>query len=161
MSHVSLDDIALQHLDGRPARFGDYAGQVRLVVNTASACGLTPQYEGLESLQRLYGDHGFTVLGFPSNQFGAQEPGTPDEIASFCSARFDVSFPLFAKTDVNGPDAHPLYVRLKQARAGAGGPDIEWNFAKFLIGRDGQVLGRYHPKQVPSDLVTDIEQALG
>ena len=132
-----------------------------LIVNTASACGLTPQYEGLEALQRRYGDQGFTVLAFPSNQFGAQEPGTAAEIIAFCSSRFDVSFPLFAKTDVNGPAAHPLYAALKAARAGADGQaDIKWNFAKFLLGRDGRVLARYEPKTPPDALASDIEEAL-
>lgn len=159
---TSLHDIPLQRLDGQAAALGDYAGRVLLVVNTASACGLTPQYEGLETLQRQYGERSFTVLGFPSNQFGAQEPGTADEIATFCSSRYDVSFPLFAKTDVNGPAAHPLYVRLKQAKAGADGQaDIKWNFAKFLLGRDGTVLARYEPKTLPAELGGDIERALG
>jgi glutathione peroxidase len=156
-----LDDIALQRLDGSSEQLADYTGKVLLVVNTASACGLTPQYEALEALQRRYRDRGFTVLGFPSNQFGAQEPGTAEEIASFCATRFDVSFPLFAKTDVNGPQSHPLYVKLKAAKAGAdGNADIKWNFAKFLIGRDGRVLGRYEPKATPDTLAPDIEAAL-
>jgi len=158
----SLYDIPLETITGSRQTLADYAGKVLLVVNTASACGLTPQYDGLESLQRQYGERGFTVLGFPSNQFGAQEPGSAAEIVAFCSSRYDVSFPLFAKTDVNGPAAHPLYVELKRAKAGAdGNADIKWNFAKFLIGRDGQVLARYEPKTAPDALVGDIEGALG
>lgn len=158
---TALYDIPLRRLNGEAASLGDYAGRVLLVVNTASACGLTPQYEGLETLQRLYGERGFTVLGFPSNQFGAQEPGSAEEIAAFCSSRYDVSFPLFEKTDVNGPAAHPLYVQLKQARTGADGQtDIKWNFAKFLLGRDGAVLARYEPKTPPAELADDIVRAL-
>lgn len=158
----ALPDIPLQRLDGQPDALSAYAGRVLLVVNTASACGLTPQYEALEALQRRYGEHGLSVLGFPSNQFGAQEPGTAEEIAAFCSSRYDVSFPLFAKTDVNGPGTHPLYAWLKAARAGADGrPDIGWNFAKFLVGRDGTVLARYEPKTAPAELAADIERALG
>jgi glutathione peroxidase len=158
---TSLQDIALETITGGRTSLADYAGRVLLIVNTASACGLTPQYEGLEALQRKYGERGFTVLAFPSNQFGAQEPGTAAEIIAFCRSRFDASFPLFAKTDVNGPAAHPLYVALKAARAGADGQaDIKWNFAKFLLGRDGRVLARYEPKAPPEALVSDIEEAL-
>ena len=156
-----LRDVPLERLDGSKAALSDHAGQVLLIVNTASACGLTPQYEGLEALQRQYGPRGFTVLAFPCNQFGAQEPGSADEIATFCDLRYGTSFPLFAKTDVNGPDAHPLFVQLKAARAGADGrADIAWNFAKFLVGRDGRVLARHEPKTAPAELGVDIERAL-
>ncbi|MEC5386878.1 glutathione peroxidase [Uliginosibacterium sp. H3] len=151
----------LQRLDGQPTTFGEYAGKVLLIVNTASACGLTPQYEGLEALHREYAPKGLVVLGFPSNQFGEQEPGSAEQIASFCSAHFSVSFPLFSKTDVNGPQAHPLYIWLKQNAPGEGGSaDISWNFGKFLVSRDGKVLARYTPRTLPQELRGDIEKAL-
>jgi glutathione peroxidase len=152
----SIHGVAVERLAGGAANLSDYAGKVLLVVNVASACGLTPQYEGLEALQRRYGERGFSVLGFPSNQFGAQEPGTPEQIAEFCTTKYDVSFPLFAKTDVNGPKAHPLYTRLKAAFPG----DISWNFEKFLIGRDGKVLARYAPRTTPDQVTADLERAL-
>jgi glutathione peroxidase len=158
---TSLYDVAVDRLGGGSTTLAEYTDQVLLIVNTASACGLTPQYEALEALQCEYGHLGFTVLGFPCNQFGAQEPGTADEIISFCSSRFGVSFPLFAKTEVNGPNTHPLYQWLKQAAPGSdGAADIEWNFAKFLVGRDGQVIGRYAAKMVPQLLAPTIERAL-
>ncbi|HSD39360.1 MAG TPA: glutathione peroxidase [Rhodocyclaceae bacterium] len=154
-------DMHLQRLNGQQTTFGEYAGKVLLVVNTASACGLTPQYEGLEALHREYGPKGLIVLGFPSNQFGAQEPGSAEQIASFCSTKYSVTFPLFAKTDVNGPEAHPLFAWLKQNAPGEGGnADISWNFGKFLVGRDGKVLARYAPKTTPDELRGDIERAL-
>jgi glutathione peroxidase len=154
-------DMHLQRLTGQQTTFGEYAGKVLLVVNTASACGLTPQYEALEALHRQYGPQGLVVLGFPSNQFGAQEPGSAEEIAEFCSTRFSVTFPLFAKTDVNGPEAHPLYVWLKENAPGEdANADISWNFGKFLVGRDGKVLARYTPKTTPDELRSDIEKAL-
>ena len=154
-------DMHLQRLNGQQTTFGEYAGKVLLVVNTASACGLTPQYEALEALHREYGPKGLIVLGFPSNQFGAQEPGNAEEIASFCSTKYSVTFPLFAKTDVNGPGAHPLFAWLKQNAPGEGGDtDISWNFGKFLVGRDGKVLARYAPKTTPDELRGDIEKAL-
>jgi glutathione peroxidase len=152
----SIYGVAVQRLAGGGANLNDYAGKVLLVVNVASACGLTPQYEGLEALQRRYADRGFSVLGFPSNQFAGQEPGTPEQIAEFCKTKYDVSFPLFAKTDVNGPKAHALYAQLKAAFPG----DISWNFEKFLIGRDGKVLARYAPRTPPDQLTADIERAL-
>jgi glutathione peroxidase len=148
--------VAVERLAGGALRLDDYAGKVLLVVNVASACGLTPQYQALEALQRSYRDRGFSVLGFPSNQFGAQEPGTPEQIADFCKTKYDVSFPLFAKTDVNGAKAHALYTQLKAAFPG----DISWNFEKFLIGRDGKVLARYAPRTPPEQLTPDIERAL-
>jgi glutathione peroxidase len=155
----SLYDIELERLDGGKTSLREYQGKVLLIVNVASRCGLTPQYEGLEALHRKYGERGLTVLGFPSNQFGAQEPGTPAQIAEFCSTKYDVTFPLFAKADVNGADEQPLYRALKQAPQGAGG-DIAWNFAKFLVGRDGQVIARYDPRSTPEQLAADIERAL-
>jgi glutathione peroxidase len=154
-------DMHLQRLDGSPSTFGEYAGKVLLIVNTASACGLTPQYEGLEALYKRYGPQGFVVLGFPSNQFGAQEPGSAEQIADFCTTRFSVTFPLFAKTDVNGPQTHPLYLWLKHNAPGDdGSADISWNFGKFLVGKDGKVLARHSPKTTPEELRGDIEKAL-
>ena len=139
---------------------GDYAGKVVLVVNVASKCGLTPQYEGLEKLWRDYGPRGFVVLGFPCNQFAGQEPGTAAEIQEFCSVNYDVTFPLFAKIDVNGPDAHPLYKWLKSEAKGAEGEDIEWNFAKFLIDGNGEVVERFATGTVPADIAPKIEALL-
>jgi glutathione peroxidase len=156
----SFYDFPVQTLEGRKANLKDYAGKVVLVVNTASQCGLTPQYEGLEALYGKYGAQGFVVLGFPSNQFGAQEPGTPQQIQAFCSSNYKVSFPLFAKTDVNGPNAHPLYTWLKENAPGEGAEDIGWNFAKFLISKDGKVIARYTPTTVPSAIGGAIEAAL-
>jgi glutathione peroxidase len=163
MPAASLYDISIDHLEGGTTTLGAHAAdKVALVVNTASRCGLTPQYAGLEALYRKYKDRGFVVLGFPSNQFGAQEPGTAKEIASYCTTKYEVSFPLFAKTDVNGPQAHPLYQQLKDAQPGEqSSPNIEWNFAKFLIDRKGQVIARYDPRTAPEELVDDIERALG
>lgn len=159
---TTLYDIPIERLQGESTTLAEHRGQVLLVVNTASACGLTPQYEGLEALQRQYAERGFTVLGFPSNQFGAQEPGTAEEIATFCATKYDVSFPLFAKTDVNGPGAHPLFAWLKSHAPGPeGAADIRWNFGKFLVGRDGNVIARYDPKTAPDALGADIERALG
>ena len=158
----SLYDIPVQSLDGSKADLHDYAGKVLLVVNTASQCGLTPQYEGLENLYAKHADKGLVVLGFPSNQFGAQEPGDAQQIRDFCTKNYGVTFPIFAKTDVNGPDTHPVYTWLKQNAPGEeGGEDIGWNFAKFLIGRDGKVIKRYGPTVVPSALGGDVEAALG
>jgi len=158
---TSFYDFPVQKLDGSKADLHDYAGKVALVVNTASQCGLTPQYEGLEALYEKYGPKGFVVLGFPSNQFGAQEPGSAEQIQSFCSSNYKVTFPLFAKTDVNGPNAHPLYTWLKEHAPGEGAEDIGWNFAKFLVGKDGKVIARYAPTTVPSAIGGAIEEALG
>lgn len=154
-----LHQIPVEHLLGGSTTLGEYAGKVLLIVNVASACGLTPQYEALEALYRKYKDRGLVVLGFPSNQFGTQEPGSPQQISDFCKSRYDVSFPLFAKTDVNGPKAHPLYGLLKQAKAG-GSADISWNFEKFLIDKTGEVAARYSPRTAPAELTADIERAL-
>jgi glutathione peroxidase len=157
MSQLTLGDFSATTIDGKDQDLGTYVGDVVLVVNTASACGLTPQYEGLQQLYETYAPRGLAVLGFPCDQFGHQEPGTEEEIASFCEQNYGVTFPMFAKIDVNGPDAHPLYAWLKQA---AGGGDIAWNFGKFLLGRDGTVVARYSPQLEPDELVSDIEQQL-
>ena len=153
---TSLADFTLPRLDGTAQPLSAFSGKLVLVVNTASQCGFTPQYQGLEALWRTYGDRGLVVLGMPCNQFGGQEPGSAAEIASFCERNFGVSFPLFARLEVNGPGAHPLYIWLKAAFPG----DIEWNFAKFLIGRDGQVVARFSPDTAPADLVPAIEAQL-
>jgi glutathione peroxidase len=158
---ASLGDFHATTIDGKDQDLGSYAGEVVLVVNTASQCGFTPQYAGLQELQDAYAERGFTVLGFPCDQFGHQEPGTEDEIASFCESSFGVTFPMFAKIDVNGDDAHPLYQWLKSEKRGLLGGAIKWNFTKFLIGRDGEVIDRFAPQTKPADLVDDIEKALG
>lgn len=147
--------------DGTPRSLEDYRGMVLLVVNTASQCGFTPQYEGLEKLYRDYRDQGFEILAFPCNQFGAQEPGSDADIAAFCRTRFDLSIPLFQKVDVNGADAHPLFRTLKKARPGLlGSQTIKWNFTKFLIGRDGEVLRRFAPTDTPAAMESAIRRAL-
>jgi glutathione peroxidase len=148
-------------LAGAPAPLSAYKGKVALIVNTASQCGLTPQYKGLQELYERFKDRGFVVLGFPSNQFGAQEPGTNQEIATFCETSFGVSFPMFAKIDVNGDSAHPLYKWLKAEKPGLLGLEsIKWNFSKFLIGRDGQIAERYAPTTTPESVAADIEKLL-
>jgi glutathione peroxidase len=153
--------LPLRTIDGQEVTLETYRGKVLLVVNLASRCGFTPQYEGLEQLHRRYQADGLVVLGFPCNQFAAQEPGDEAEIRSFCSTRYQVSFPLFAKVEVNGAQAHPLYRWLKQQRPGLLGTEaIKWNFTKFLVGRDGQVLERFAPQVAPSSLTGDIERAL-
>jgi glutathione peroxidase len=156
----TLSDFTATALTGETRDLSDYAGDVVLVVNTASKCGLTPQYAGLAQLWQTYRDEGLTVLGFPCNQFGAQEPGTEQEIAEFCTANYGVTFPMFAKVDVNGADAHPLYSWLRSERSGEVGEAIEWNFAKFLLDRSGKVIARYASGTEPSALRPDIEQAL-
>ncbi|WP_291359153.1 glutathione peroxidase [Devosia sp.] len=156
-----LGDFTLPLLDGTLQPLAAYAGKVVLVVNTASKCGLTPQYEGLEALWRTHGGAGLVVLGMPCNQFGGQEPGTEAEIADFCELNFGVSFPLFAKLDVNGPHEHPLYTWLKASAPGIFGSEaIKWNFTKFLIGRDGRVVARFAPDTQPADLADAIVQQL-
>jgi glutathione peroxidase len=162
MTHTttSLADFTAEALTGGEVELGDYAGKVVLVVNTASECGFTPQYEGLEQLYRELGEQGLVVLGFPSDQFGHQEPGTEAEIAEFCQRNYGVSFPMFAKIDVNGPGTHPLYTWLKSEKKGLIGGAIKWNFTKFLIGRDGSVLARYASATTPADLRADVERAL-
>jgi glutathione peroxidase len=157
---TSLSDFSAIAIDGQDVPLSTYAGQVVLVVNTASQCGLTPQYEGLQELQATYADRGFTVLGFPCDQFGHQEPGTEAEIATFCESSFGVTFPMFSKIEVNGPGAHPLYDWLRREKGGMLGSKIKWNFTKFLVGRDGQVIERYAPTTAPEKLTDDIEKAL-
>lgn len=149
----TLSDFTANRLDGRPQSLAAYAGQVVLVVNVASKCGLTPQYEGLEALYRQFRDQGLVILGFPCNQFAEQEPGTSAEIAEFCALNYGVSFPLFERIDVNGEDTHPLYQWLKSSEPGVfGTEDIKWNFTKFLIGRDGTVLERFAPTTEPAQI---------
>ena len=148
-------------LDRQPLRLSDYAGQVMLLVNVASKCGYTPQYDGLESLWNDFGEQGLVVIGFPCNQFGRQEPGTSEEIAEFCQTRYGVTFPLSEKIDVNGKDAHPLYRYLTSAIAGAkGDPEISWNFSKFLVDREGNVVGRFVPGDPPAALRPRIAELL-
>ena len=155
-------DISLRALDGTPASLADYRGKAVLIVNVASKCGLTPQYTGLQALHERYAPRGFAVLGFPCNQFGAQEPGTSEQISEFCTTNYGVTFPMFEKVAVNGPDRHPLYVELTTVADAAGkAGDIEWNFEKFLVTPDGGVQ-RFRPKTKPDDpaLVSAIEAAL-
>ena len=158
---MNITDLTVRAADGSDVAMSDYAGQVLLIVNTASKCGFTPQYTGLEELHRRFGARGFKVLAFPCNQFGAQEPGDAAEIANFCSLTYDVSFPVFAKVDVNGDDAAPIFQHLKKAQKGVLGTEaIKWNFTKFLVNRDGEVVERYAPTTKPEDLVKDIEALL-
>jgi glutathione peroxidase len=158
---MTLYDFEAQTLDGQPAPLSAYRGQVLLIVNTASKCGFTPQYEGLEALYRKYKARGFTVLGFPCNQFGGQEPGDAAAITNFCSLTYHVTFPMMAKTDVNGPAAHPLYVFLKHAQKGLLGTEaIKWNFTKFLVDREGHVVSRFAPADTPEKLEPAIEALL-
>lgn len=156
-----ITDYTVRRADGAMTDLSAYRGQVLLIVNTASKCGFTPQYEGLEALHRQYGARGFEVLGFPCNQFGAQEPGDAAEIANFCSLTYDVTFPVFAKIDVNGAGAAPLFERLKNDAPGLmGSKSIKWNFTKFLIDRDGKVVRRYAPTTKPEAIEADIEALL-
>jgi glutathione peroxidase len=157
---TTLSDFTATTLTGEEQSLAEYAGRVVLVVNTASRCGFTPQYAGLEELYRDHRDDGFVVLGFPCNQFGSQEPGTEDEIGEFCQVNYGVTFPMFAKVDVNGDDEHPLFGWLKSERRGLLGGRIKWNFTKFLVGRDGQVLQRYAPNTEPAALADDVRAAL-
>jgi glutathione peroxidase len=156
----TLGDFTAVTLDGEEQKLSEYVGSVVLVVNTASECGFTPQYEGLQKLYTTYRDQGLVVLGFPCNQFGGQEPGDAAQIGAFCQQNYGVSFPMFAKVDVNGDDQHPLFGWLKREQGGVLGSRIKWNFTKFLLGRDGRPLGRYAPNTAPEDLVDDIERAL-
>jgi glutathione peroxidase len=160
---VALGDIEVTTLAGQEGTLGPYAGKAVLVVNTASKCGLTPQYEGLERLHETYAERGFAVLGFPCNQFNGQEPGTDAQIAEFCSATYGVTFPMFAKTDVNGDGRHPLYRALAEAPDAKGeAGDIMWNFEKFLIAPSGEVVARFRPRTAPDDaeVIGAIEAAL-
>jgi glutathione peroxidase len=158
---ASIYDFSARSIEGNDRPLADYKGKALLIVNVASECGYTPQYAGLEALYRKYKDRGFEVLGFPCNQFGGQEPGDEEQIKSFCETRFDVSFPLFAKIDVNGPGTHPLYEFLKSAEPGLLGTEaIKWNFTKFLVAKDGSVRKRYAPQTKPEAIAADIETAL-
>jgi len=161
-SPSSIYDFSAQLLDGRTVSLSEFRGRVLLLVNTASKCGFTPQYAGLEQLYRAGKERGFAVLGFPCNQFGAQEPGSAEEIGAFCQKNYGVSFPLFARIDVNGPHAHPLYRFLKKSRPGIFGIErIKWNFTKFLIDRQGRVVDRYAPSTPPQKLAAAVEALLG
>lgn len=177
---AALNNYKLETLKGEGAQVEDYKGKVLLIVNTASKCGLTPQYEGLQALYNEYKDQGLEILGFPSNQFAGQEPGSSDEIEGFCQLNYGVSFPLFAKTDVNGENAHPLFQQLiseapfqgfdsspsGQRFAGMFSPeqlqsnDVKWNFTKFLIGRNGEIVARFEPNVLPQDIAGEIEKQL-
>jgi glutathione peroxidase len=150
---MSLYDLSARDITGAERSLGDYRGKVLLIVNVASRCGFTPQYTGLQALYRKYQDRGFEILGFPCNQFGSQEPGSEADIQAFCSTTYDVSFPLFAKVDVNGEHAHPVYRLLKGEKPGILGTEaIKWNFTKFLVNRQGEVVKRYAPTDKPEDL---------
>lgn len=160
---MSLTDLPIHTLTGDDASLADYQGKALLLVNVASKCGLTPQYEGLERLQKTYGDRGFSVLGFPCNQFMGQEPGTPEEIQSFCSTTYGVTFPMFEKIDVNGDDRHPIYDELTAVPDADGeAGDVKWNFEKFLVSPQGEIVGRFRPQIEPEDpaIVDAIEQQL-
>ena len=156
-----IHEFSAERLAGGSQSMADYAGKILLIVNTASHCGFTPQYADLEALYQRYRERGLVVLGFPCNQFGSQEPGDAEEIASFCQKNYGVSFPMFAKIDVNGNDAHPLYQYLKKAAPGLlGSEGIKWNFTKFLVDRQGEVVGRYAPATAPESIASDIEKLL-
>ena len=160
---MGIHEIPVKTLDGQDSSLGSLAGKALLVVNVASKCGLTPQYSGLERLQERFGEQGFSVVGFPCNQFAGQEPGSAEEIQTFCSTTYGVTFPLFEKIDVNGEGQHPLYAELtKAADAEGAAGDVQWNFEKFLIGADGEVLARFRPRTEPEDetVVKAIEAAL-
>ena len=158
---MSLYDFSAPLPGGGAQPLADYRGKVLLIVNTASKCGFTPQYEGLEEIYRDYKDRGFEVLAFPCNQFGAQEPGDAEEIANFCTLTYDVTFPVMAKIDVNGSDADPIFKHLKQEKGGLLGSGIKWNFTKFLVDRDGKVVSRHAPTTKPEQLRKEIEELLG
>ena len=158
---TTLYDINVTTIDGQEKSLADYRGEALLIVNVASHCGFTPQYEGLQALQREYHARGFDVLGFPCNQFGHQEPGDEAAIKEFCTLKYEVNFPMFAKIDVNGANTHPLYQFLKHEKSGLLGTEaIKWNFTKFLVSRSGEVLKRYAPTTKPEQIAGDIEEAL-
>jgi glutathione peroxidase len=157
---LSLYDFTAKSLAGEPVQLQRFAGQVLLIVNTASACGFTPQYKGLQELHQALSPRGFSVLGFPCNQFGAQEPGDANAIEEFCKSHYDVTFPMFAKIDVNGASAHPLYDYLKSQKSGLLGRSIKWNFTKFVVDRNGKVVARYAPTARPEALKKKIEALL-
>lgn len=156
----TIYDFNAELMDGTKKALADYEGQVILVINTASKCGFTPQFEGLEALYQQYKEEGLVVIGFPCNQFGSQDPGSNDEIGAFCQKNYGVSFPMMAKIDVNGKNAHPIFEWLKQQKSGLLTNSIKWNFTKFLISRDGQVIERYAPTSKPEAIKADIEKAL-
>ena len=161
MPSTSIYDFQALSIEGKPADLSTQRGKVLLIVNTASACGFTPQFAGLEALWERYRDRGLVVVGFPCNQFGNQDPASNDEIGAFCQRNYGVSFPMMAKVDVNGPQAHPLWQWLTaQAPGVLGSKAIKWNFTKFLVGRDGQVIRRYAPTDTPESIAADIEAAL-
>ncbi len=161
MSTASIYDFDARQIDGRDIALSQFKGKALLIVNTASQCGFTPQFAGLEALHKAYAGRGLAVLGFPCNQFGAQDPGADGEIESFCQLNYGVSFPMMSKIDVNGASAHPLYKWLTAEAPGVlGSQAIKWNFTKFLVGRDGRVVKRYAPLAKPADLAQDIEAAL-
>jgi len=161
MEHTDVWGFEAQTIAGQKVPLSRYKGKVLLIVNTASQCGFTPQFDGLQALWQSYQDQGLVVLGFPSNEFGAQDPGSNDEIASFCQVNYGVSFPMMGKVEVNGASAHPLYRWLTSEAPGLlGSQGIKWNFTKFLVGRDGRVIQRYAPQDEPAKLVKDIEAAL-
>jgi len=158
---MTLYDLSAKLNNGRNKKLADYKGKVLLVVNTASKCGFTPQYEGLQALYAKYQDRGFEVLGFPCDQFGHQEPGSDAEIKSFCQLNYGVSFPLFSKIEVNGPNTHPVFEFLKSKKGGLLGDSIKWNFTKFLVDKKGRVVERYAPMTPPSTIEPQIEKLLG
>ena len=161
MNSTSVYDFESVSIQGKPAQLASQRGKVLLIVNTASACGFTPQFAGLETLWERYGERGLVVVGFPSNEFGAQDPGSNDEIASFCQLNYGVSFPMMGKVQVNGASAHPLWKWLTKESPGLlGSQAVKWNFTKFLVGRDGRVLKRYAPTDSPESMRADIERAL-
>ena len=158
---MSIYNFQAQSIDGQNVDLSRYRGQVMLIVNTASACGFTPQFTGLEKLHQQYGPQGLAVIGFPCNQFASQDPGDNEQIAGFCQRNYGVSFQMMGKIEVNGPDAHPLYQWLKQEAPGFLGTEgIKWNFTKFLVGRDGRVIKRYAPQDTPEKIAKDVEAAL-
>jgi glutathione peroxidase len=161
LTAASVYDVPLKDIDGKDTSLKAYQGKVLLVVNVASKCGLTPQYKALEALHEKYKDKGFTVLGFPCNQFAGQEPGTNEEIKQFCTSKYNVSFPMFDKLEVNGPNRHPLYVQLVGKDSPFPG-DIKWNFGKFLVGRDGKIIKRFEPRVTPDspEITKAVEEAL-
>jgi glutathione peroxidase len=157
---MSLYELSAKLNDGKEKKLSDFKGKVLLIVNTASECGFTPQYQGLQEIYDRYKDRGFEVLGFPCNQFGHQEPGTDEDIQSFCQLNYGVTFPIFAKVDVNGENSHPVFQFLKSEKGGLLGDGIKWNFTKFLVDSEGNVVDRYAPQTIPVRIAGDIEKLL-